>query len=59
MHVHKNRKPRSNFNFKYENKTIEYCEQYTYLGVTLNEYLNFEEKKLNNCLKLQEGPWEV
>ena len=43
MHVHKNRKPRSNFNFNFENKTVDYCEQYRYLGVTLNENLNFEK----------------
>ena len=46
---------RSNFTFKFENKTVDYCEQYRYLGVTLNESLNFEEEKQNNRLRLQEG----
>ena len=43
MHVHKKQKPRSNFNFMFENKTVEYCDQYKYLGVTLNQNLNFEK----------------
>ena len=42
MHVHKKQKPRSNFIFKFENKTVNYCMQYKYLGVTINENLDFE-----------------
>ena len=43
MHVHKKQKQRYNFNFMFENKKVEYCEQYKYLGVTLNQNLNFEK----------------
>ena len=43
MHVRKMRVPRSNFNFIFENRAVEYCDKYKYLGVTLNEGLDFEK----------------
>ena len=43
MHVRKRQTMRSKFNFTFENKTVDYCNQYKYLGVTLNELLEFEK----------------
>ena len=43
MHVRNKQKRRSNFSFHFENKIVEYCGSYKYLGVTLNESLNFEK----------------
>ena len=43
MHVRKNQKLRSKFVFHFENRVVEYCDSYKYLGVTLNENLNFEK----------------
>ena len=43
MHVRKKQIMRSRFNFTFENKTVDYCNQYKYLGVTLNELLEFEK----------------
>ena len=43
MHVRKKRKKITNFVFKLGNKVINLCKEYKYLGVTVNEYLNFED----------------
>ena len=37
------------FNFKFEGKTVDYCDQYKYLGVTINENLNFEKTTNELC----------
>ena len=42
MHIRKYLTPRSKFTFKLGNKTINYCKEYKYLGLTLNQFLNFE-----------------
>ena len=51
MHVRKQQIPRSLFNFKLENGNVDYCDKYKYLGVTLNEHLNFEKTtfELREC----------
>ena len=42
MHVRKNRKKKTSFVFKLGNKVICHCKEYKYLGVTVNEHLDFE-----------------
>ena len=42
MHVRRPRFRQTNFVFKFGAKTVDFCSSYKYLGVTLNEYLNFE-----------------
>ncbi len=41
VHFRKKRKPRSNFNFLFGELQLEYASKYKYLGMHLNEYLNF------------------
>ena len=43
MHIKKKRVQKSNFKFYFENKIVEYCDAYKYLGVTINEELDFEK----------------
>ena len=43
LHVRKPVKPRSNFKFKFGNKIIKYCKQHKYLGLTIDQMLNFEK----------------
>ena len=42
MHVRKTQKPQSNFWFLFDNKPVPYCTQYRYLGLTINQYLDFK-----------------
>ena len=49
MHVRKNHCQRSKFTFIFENKKVEYCDEYKYLGVTINENLNFEKTTAILC----------
>ena len=41
MHVRGSRRRRSCFVFLFNIRQIDYCETYRYLGVTLNEFLDF------------------
>ena len=49
MHVRKNQVQRTMFEFKFEGKKVEFCDQYRYLGVTLNANLNFEKTTEELC----------
>ena len=42
QHIRKKTQPRSDFNFQFGQKTVEYCKEYKYLGLTINEYLDFK-----------------
>ena len=42
VHYRKKNKPRSNFNFLYENHILEISDHYKYLGCVLNEYLDYD-----------------
>ena len=42
MHVRKAHCRRSNYEFKFGDKIIKFCNKYKYLGSTINEFLNFE-----------------
>ena len=48
LHVRKPLKPRSKFKFKFGVKIIKYCQQYKYLGLNIDQFLNFE--KMSNSL---------
>lgn len=41
LHIRKKNQQRSRFNFKLGLQTVEYCKEYKYLGITLNEYLDY------------------
>ena len=41
LHVRGKRKPRSDFVFLFGGKPVPYCSEYRYLGVTINEYLDY------------------
>ena len=41
MHVRNPRRNRSIFMFMFNKRCVEYCMTYKYLGVTINEFLNF------------------
>ena len=43
MHVRKLLTPRSKTTFKLGNRIVKYCQKYKYLGLTLNQFLNFEQ----------------
>ena len=41
MHVRPNRKPQSNFTFLFNCRPVDYCKNYKYLGMTINEFLDY------------------
>ena len=43
MHVRKPSVPQSKFEFKFGAKTVNYCKCYKYLGLQINQYLDFEK----------------
>ena len=43
MHVRKQYCHKTDFEFKFGSKTLEFCSSYKYLGATINEFLNFEQ----------------
>ena len=43
MHVRKPLTPRSKFKFKFGHNIVQYCKTYKYLGLTINQFLNFEQ----------------
>ena len=49
MHIRKKQCRRSDFNFLFEGKTVDYCENYKYLGITVNVHLNFEKSTEDLC----------
>ena len=49
MHVRKVKSKRSEFVFLFEGKKVDYCEKYKYLGVMINETLNFEQSLTDLC----------
>ena len=48
LHVRKSLVPRSKFRFKFGKRDIQYCQQYKYLGLYIDQFLNFE--KMSNLL---------
>ena len=42
LHIRKKSQPRSQVNFKLGTQTVEFCKEYKYLGLTINEYLDFK-----------------
>ena len=42
MHVRKPLTPRSKVIFKFGHNKVKYCKTYKYLGLTINQFLNFE-----------------
>ena len=42
MHVRGSRSSKSNFMFIFNKRPVEYCSSYKYLGVTINEFLNYD-----------------
>ena len=49
MHVKKQQCRRSGFNFIFEGKKVDYCENYKYLGIVINEHLNFDKSTQDLC----------
>ena len=47
MHIRNSRRNRSIFTFIFNKRCVEYCTKYKYLGVSLNEFLNFND--IANC----------
>ena len=42
LHVRSKRKQQSNFTFLFDMKPVPYCKYYKYLGININEYLDFK-----------------
>ena len=42
LHIRKKSQPRSAFDFKFGNNTVLYCTEYKYLGLTINEYVDYQ-----------------
>ena len=49
MHVRKAQAKRSDYSFLFEGRRVEYCERYKYLGITINEHLNFTQSVQDLC----------
>ena len=49
MHVRKSQKAQSKFWFVFDKKTVPYCTSYKYLGITLNQYLDFKAMSEVQC----------
>ena len=45
MHIRKKQCRRSGFNFVFEGGNVEFCENYKYLGITINEHLSYEKAR--------------
>ena len=43
MHIRKPQKRRTNYVFLFGYKPVNYCDEYKYLGLTINEFLNFDK----------------
>ena len=43
MHIRHKRRPQSSFVFKCGNNQIQYCDEYKYLGLWINQYLDTKE----------------
>ena len=43
LHVRKQLTPRSKYVFKMGNQKIDYCSEYKYLGLLIDQFLNFEK----------------
>ena len=41
VHFRPKRSPRTNYNFQFNNSNLEIVDKYKYLGVILNEYINY------------------
>ena len=50
MHIRKPQKRRARYMFVFGHNIVEFCEEYKYLGVTINEFLNYSKttKELSN-----------
>ena len=42
MHVRPNRKQQSKYMFLFNQRPVEYCKSYKYLGITINEFLDYK-----------------
>ena len=42
LHIRNKRKPQSQFTFLFDMRPVPYCKYYKYLGVTINEHLDFK-----------------
>ena len=42
MYVRNSRKAQSKFWFIFDHKTVPYCTQYKYLGITINQHLDYK-----------------
>ena len=49
MHVRRPSTRRSNFPFQFDGKVVEVCDSYRYLGVVVNDTLNFQTMIENMC----------
>ena len=49
LHVRKLNSKRSEYTFKFEGEKVAYCDKYKYLGITINETLNFEQSVNDLC----------
>ena len=43
MHVRNTRSPQSKFLLLFNNRPVNYCQTYKYLGTTINEFLNLNK----------------
>ena len=43
MHVRHPRKPQTKFSFQFDGRPVPFCKQYKYLGLTINEHLDFQK----------------
>ena len=58
LHFRNLRKPRTSFEFTLNNETLEVVENYKYLGLYLNEYMNFTIVQMYWQNRVLE-PWAV
>ena len=49
MHVRKSHKSQSKFWFIFDKKTVPYCTSYKYLGITINQHLDFKAMSEIQC----------
>ena len=49
MHIRKKQCPQSEFEFRFEDKIVDYCSNYRYLGITVNQHLSFEKSTEDLC----------
>ena len=55
LHVRKHHVRRTTYQFKFDDKEVELCSSYKYLGLVINDTLNFQAKYVRKHVLFSES----